>query len=247
MAADPSSPIPDPLAQLAHAISPSSVQRLHGTACGGAATSALAPSFEHAVTSAIAECRGDLRVYAMACRTARPWPADWRASAPSGSPPSPRWPGRRRSRWPPGAGRASRCRSSRSTGRPTGPRRTAGGAGEGSGPRRTAGGAGEGSGPRLMIRRPAGPAIGVDEWARLWVRANEAEPEPRVERLPLDTIVRRWRGPSPGSDVDFYAVHGAATRGRAAVSRCRVRSSVARATPSTRLIWQFLHSHARDP
>ena len=191
-------------------------------------------SFEHAVTSAIAECRGDLRVYAMACRTARPWPADWRASAPSGSPPSPRWPGRRRSRWPPGAGRASRCRSSRSTGRPTGPRRTA------RAPAR-------GPGPRLMIRRPAGPAIGVDEWARLWVRANEAEPEPRVERLPLDTIVRRWRGPSPGPDVDFYAVHGAATRGRAAVSRCRARSSVARATPSTPLFWQFLHSHARDP
>jgi polyhydroxybutyrate depolymerase len=108
-------------------------------------------------------------------------------------------------------------------------------------------------GRRRGVRAPpddspsGGPAIGVDEWARLWVRANEAEPEPRVERLPLDTIVRRWRGPSPGSDVDFYAVHGAATRGRAAVSRCRVPSSVARATPSTRLIWQFLHSHARDP
>jgi poly(3-hydroxybutyrate) depolymerase len=98
-----------------------------------------------------------------------------------------------------------------------------------------------------MIRRPAGPAIGVDERARVWVRANEGEPEPRVERLPPDTIVRRWRGPSPGSDVDFYAVHGAGHTwpgSRLALPRA-LFGRTSHAFDATHL--GFLHSHARDP
>lgn len=62
---------------------------------------------------------------------------------------------------------------------------------------------------RLLLGRSRSPAVGVDEWARFWVEANAAAPEPTVRHLPPDTTVREWHGDTPASDVVFYRVGGA--------------------------------------
>lgn len=71
-----------------------------------------------------------------------------------------------------------------------------------------AGGRPRGALARMLLRRPAGPAVGVDEWASWWVAGNGAGPEPEQRELPPDTVVRRWRGSSPDSDVVFYRIDG---------------------------------------
>jgi len=95
---------------------------------------------------------------------------------------------------------------------------------------------------RLMtIRNPAGPALGVDAWARFWVAANGALDEPEVTSLPPDTTIRAWHGPSPASDVVFYRVEG----GGHAWPGCRIWypdvlfGRTTRTFDATRVIWEF--------
>ena len=101
---------------------------------------------------------------------------------------------------------------------------------------------------RLVLRHAAGPSIGVDDWARLWVAANEAHEGPRIETLPPDTTVRRWRGPSPASDVVFYRVDGGGHTwpgNRQPLPRL-LFGRTSRAFDATKVIWDFLAAHRRE-
>jgi polyhydroxybutyrate depolymerase len=97
----------------------------------------------------------------------------------------------------------------------------------------------------MMIRNPAGPAIGVDAWARLWVERNGAVDGPLVTTLPPDTTIRAWHGPSPASDVVFYRVDG----GGHAWPGCRIwypdvlLGRTTRTFDATRVIWEFFARH----
>ena len=101
---------------------------------------------------------------------------------------------------------------------------------------------------RLVLRHAAGPSIGVDDWARLWVAANEAHEGPRIETFPPDTTVRRWHGPSPASDVVFYRVDGGGHTwpgNRQPLPR-PLFGRKSRAFDATKVIWNFLSAHRRD-
>ena len=101
---------------------------------------------------------------------------------------------------------------------------------------------------RLVLRHAAGPSIGVDDWARLWVAANEAHEGPRIETLPPDTTVRRWRGTSSASDVVFYRVDGGGHTwpgNRQPLPR-PLFGRTSRAFDATKVIWDFLAAHRRE-
>jgi polyhydroxybutyrate depolymerase len=100
---------------------------------------------------------------------------------------------------------------------------------------------------RLLARRPAGPLLGVDEWARRWVERNAATEGPQVETLAPDVAVRRWRGPSPASDVAFYRVDGGGhTWPGARLWMPPHLGRVSRSLDATRVSWEFLSAHHRD-
>jgi polyhydroxybutyrate depolymerase len=101
---------------------------------------------------------------------------------------------------------------------------------------------------RLIIRRVAGPSIGVDDWARFWVEANDAHEGPRIETLPPDTTVRRWRGKSSASDVVFYRVEGGGHTwpgNRQPLPRL-LFGRTSGAFDATKVIWDFLSAHRRE-
>jgi len=99
----------------------------------------------------------------------------------------------------------------------------------------------------LLGRGAAGPSIGVDAWARFWVAANGAAAEPAVTRIPPDTTVRTWRGPTPMSDVVFYRIDGAGHTwpgGRPELPRL-IFGHTSRTIDAARVIWDFFATHAR--
>ena len=109
------------------------------------------------------------------------------------------------------------------------------------------GGRASGLGARLFIRQRAGPCVGVDEWARLWVDTNRADDGPHSTMLPPDTTVRRWRGDSSASDVAFFRVDGCGHTwpgNRTWVPPLFGRTS--RTFDATRVIWDFLAAHRRE-
>ncbi len=98
---------------------------------------------------------------------------------------------------------------------------------------------------RLFIRRPSGPVLGVDEWARRWVERNGAE-GPLVEAVGADVTVRRWLGPSPACDLAFYRVEGGGhTWPGARVWMPPHLGRVSRSLDATRVSWEFLSAHRR--
>jgi polyhydroxybutyrate depolymerase len=102
---------------------------------------------------------------------------------------------------------------------------------------------------RLFVRRPTGPVMSVDEWARTWVERNGAAVAPHVEAIAPDITVRRWRGPSADSDVDFYRVEGGGhTWPGARIWMPPHLGRVSRSLDATRVIWSFFlaHERARD-
>ena len=108
------------------------------------------------------------------------------------------------------------------------------------------GGRSRGIRARLVLRRPAGPCVGVDDWARLWAGANGAGVDPEVEQLPPDTTIRRWHGPTPASDLVFYRVEGGGHRWPG--ERVWVPPILGRTTTAfdaTRTSWAFLAAHRR--
>jgi polyhydroxybutyrate depolymerase len=99
----------------------------------------------------------------------------------------------------------------------------------------------------LLGRGAAGPSVGVDAWAQFWVAANGASAEPIVTRIPPDTTVRAWRGPTPMSDVVFYRVDGMGHTwpgSRPELPRL-LFGRTSQTIDATRVIWDFLVAHAR--
>ena len=100
---------------------------------------------------------------------------------------------------------------------------------------------------RLLVRRPAMPVLGVDEWARRWVERNGAAGEPDVETIVPDVTVRRWRGKTSISDIVFYRVEGGGhTWPGARLWMPPHLGRVNRTINATRLTWEFLSAHRRD-
>jgi polyhydroxybutyrate depolymerase len=111
-----------------------------------------------------------------------------------------------------------------------------------------AGGTRRGTRARLMIRRASGPSIGVDGWANFWVAANGATEGPEAAEISPDTTVRRWRGASPASDVDFYRVSGGGHTwpgSRIPLPRFLL-GRTSRSFDATKVIWEFLAGHSRE-
>jgi len=107
-----------------------------------------------------------------------------------------------------------------------------------------AGGRARGLRARLVLRHPAGPCVGVDEWARRWVDGNRALDGPHAETIPPDASVRRWRGPTPACDAAFYRIDGGGHTwpgNRAWVPPVFGRTS--RAFDATRVAWDFFAEH----
>jgi len=100
---------------------------------------------------------------------------------------------------------------------------------------------------RIVLRRAVEPAVGVEDWARFWVAANGATPDPAVSRLQPDTTVRTWRGQSPSSDVVFYRVEGAGHTwpGSRVPLPALLFGRTCRTFDATRVIWEFLAAHTR--
>lgn len=100
---------------------------------------------------------------------------------------------------------------------------------------------------RVFLRHPAGPSVGVDNWAALWAHVNGAHDGPQIETLPPDTTIRRWRGPTSASDVVTYRVEdGGHTWPGSSMSLPRfIFGRTSHAFSATRVIWDFLSVHAR--
>jgi polyhydroxybutyrate depolymerase len=100
---------------------------------------------------------------------------------------------------------------------------------------------------RLLGHRALGASVGIDDWARFWTEANHTGDEPEVSRLPPDTTIRVWRGPSGRADVVFYRINGGGHTWPS--SRVRLpRVMLGRTSETfdaTRIIWDFLASHSR--
>jgi polyhydroxybutyrate depolymerase len=100
---------------------------------------------------------------------------------------------------------------------------------------------------RVLVRRPSGPVLGVDDWARLWVERNGAAGEPELETIGHDVTVRRWRGVTPASDVVFYRVEGGGhTWPGVRLWLPPHLGRVSRTIDATRLTWEFLSAHRRE-
>jgi polyhydroxybutyrate depolymerase len=87
----------------------------------------------------------------------------------------------------------------------------------------------------------------VDAWAQFWVAANGASAEPIVTRIPPDTTVRTWRGPTPLSDVVFYRLDGMGHTwpgSRPQLPRF-LFGRTSQTIDATRVIWEFLAAHSR--
>lgn len=99
----------------------------------------------------------------------------------------------------------------------------------------------------LLGRGSIGPSIGVDAWAQFWVAANGASAEPAINRIPPDTTVRTWRGPTPMSDVVFYRIDGMGhswPSSRPELPRL-LFGRTSQTIDATRIMWDFFAAHAR--
>ncbi len=101
---------------------------------------------------------------------------------------------------------------------------------------------------RLVFRHPSAQMVGVDDWARQWVEANNAVSGPELSTLPPDTTIRTWRGASSACEVIFYRIEGAGhTWPGSKVTLPRVLfGRTARTFDATRVIWSFLSGHIAD-
>ena len=110
-----------------------------------------------------------------------------------------------------------------------------------------AGGVRRGLRSRVMIRRAAGPSVGVDDWARFWIAANGAADGPTLATLSPDTTIRTWHGPTPSSEVAFYRIEGGGHTwpGSRFALPAMLFGRTSRTFDATQLIWEFLAGHAR--
>ncbi|HTS14089.1 MAG TPA: PHB depolymerase family esterase [Candidatus Sulfotelmatobacter sp.] len=99
----------------------------------------------------------------------------------------------------------------------------------------------------LLGRGVAGPSIGVDAWARFSVAANGTSAEPIVTRIPPDTTVRTWHGPTPMSDVVFYRLDGMGHTWPGSQPELPrfLFGRTSQTFDAARVIWDFFAAHAR--
>jgi polyhydroxybutyrate depolymerase len=98
---------------------------------------------------------------------------------------------------------------------------------------------------RLLLRPRADPVVGVEDWLQRWRAVNGCDPAPETEQLPPDTIVRRWRGPTPASDVVAYRVERGGHVWPGSVAFPKIFGHVSLAFDATAVIWGFFSSHPR--
>lgn len=98
---------------------------------------------------------------------------------------------------------------------------------------------------RAVLRRAAGPSVGVDDWARFWATANGAPDGPVVSQLPPDATIRAWHGPTASSDVVFYRVEGAGHTwpGSLMPLPALLFGRTTHTFDAARTIWAFLSAH----
>jgi polyhydroxybutyrate depolymerase len=102
-------------------------------------------------------------------------------------------------------------------------------------------------GARLAMRRGFGPSIGIEEWARFWIEANQATDGPHVSQLSRDTTTRTWHSPATGADVVFHRVQGGGHTWPSGSFRLP-RLLLGRTTQTfdaTRVAWDFLSRQTR--
>ena len=94
---------------------------------------------------------------------------------------------------------------------------------------------------------PPGRASASTHGRSFWVAANRASAEPTVTRIPPDTTLRTWRGPTPRSDVVFYRIDGMGHTwpgSRPELPRF-LFGRTSQTIDATRVIRDFLAAHAR--
>jgi len=109
------------------------------------------------------------------------------------------------------------------------------------------GGIAEGLGAGTVLRRAAGPMVGIDDWAAFWVAANGARDDLGATELPPDTTIRTWRGASSESDVVFYRVEdgGHTWPGSRIALPAFMFGRTSRTFDATKVAWEFLAGHTR--
>jgi polyhydroxybutyrate depolymerase len=111
---------------------------------------------------------------------------------------------------------------------------------------------------RLVLRNPAEPSQGVEEWASFWARVDHLPVEPTTETIRPDTTVLRWTntdltdrtdrsGQAGGPEVVLYRIEGGGhTWPDSTFTLPRfIFGRTTRTFNATRVIWDFLASHSR--
>jgi polyhydroxybutyrate depolymerase len=107
-----------------------------------------------------------------------------------------------------------------------------------------AGGVARGPWARLILRRRAGPSLGVDAWAELWAERIQARSAPDLQALPPDVAVSRWRGSDAGSEAIFYRIDGGGhTWPGNRTWTPPLFGRTTRTFDATRTIWEFFARH----
>jgi polyhydroxybutyrate depolymerase len=105
------------------------------------------------------------------------------------------------------------------------------------------------AGGAVAIRRRRGPdpgvVLGVDRWAELVCHHNGAG-GPEVHTMAPDVKIRRWRGPTRSSDVEFWRVDGGGHTWPGGFQYMPVGmiGPTSRTFDATAAIWEFLSAHA---
>lgn len=101
---------------------------------------------------------------------------------------------------------------------------------------------------RLVIRHSVGPSIGVEDWARFWVRANGADEPAGANRLGSDVTMRSWSGASPAADVVFHRIEdgGHTWPSGALPFPGLLFGRTTRSFDASRAIWEFLCRHGPE-
>jgi polyhydroxybutyrate depolymerase len=100
--------------------------------------------------------------------------------------------------------------------------------------------------PHVMIRRAAGPSVGVDDWAAFWVAADGATTGPSTTTLPPEVTIRTWHGPTPQSDVVFYRLEGCGHTwpGAHIPLPALLFGRTSRTIDAAAVCWEFLTAHS---
>lgn len=101
---------------------------------------------------------------------------------------------------------------------------------------------------RRADRPDRGRVLGVDDWAALLAAGNGAT-GPDEQAIAPDVSVRRWRGPTPQSDVEFWRVAGGGHTwpGGNQYLPVGIIGTTSHTFDATQAIWRFLSSHRLLP